>query len=33
MGKVLLISLFWVLVTALLFEPALLGPPPPKRTV
>jgi hopanoid biosynthesis associated RND transporter like protein HpnN len=32
MGKVLLISLFWVLVTALLFEPALLGPPPPKRT-
>jgi hypothetical protein len=31
MGKVLLISLFWVLVTALLFEPALLGPPPAKR--
>ncbi len=30
MGKVLLISLFWVLVTALLFEPALLGPPPVK---
>jgi hopanoid biosynthesis associated RND transporter like protein HpnN len=32
MGKVLLISLFWVLVTALLFEPALLGPPPSKKT-
>ncbi len=32
MGKVLLISLFWVLVTALLFEPALLGPPPAKKT-
>jgi hopanoid biosynthesis associated RND transporter like protein HpnN len=31
MGKVLLISLFWVLVTALLFEPALLGPPPAKK--
>ena len=31
MGKVLVISLFWVLVTALLFEPALLGPPPAKR--
>ncbi len=31
MGKVLLISLFWVLVTALLFEPALLGPPSVKR--
>jgi hopanoid biosynthesis associated RND transporter like protein HpnN len=33
MGKVLLISLFWVLVTALLFEPALLGPPPVKKAV
>jgi hopanoid biosynthesis associated RND transporter like protein HpnN len=32
MGKVLVISLFWVLVTALLFEPALLGPPPSRRT-
>ncbi len=32
MGKVLLISLFWVLVTALLFEPALLGPPSAKGT-
>ncbi len=31
MGKVLLISLFWVLVTALLFEPALLGPPPARK--
>jgi len=31
MGKVLLISLFWVLVTALLFEPALLGPAPVKK--
>ncbi len=31
MGKVLLISLFWVLVTALLFEPALLGPPPVEK--
>jgi hopanoid biosynthesis associated RND transporter like protein HpnN len=30
MGKVLLISLFWVLVTTCLFEPALLGPPPKK---
>ena len=28
MGKLLLISLAWTLVTALLFEPALLGPPP-----
>jgi hopanoid biosynthesis associated RND transporter like protein HpnN len=32
MGKVLLISLFWVLVTALLFEPALLGPTPAEKT-
>jgi len=31
MGKVLVISLFWVLVTALLFEPALLGPPPVRK--
>ncbi|HKO08248.1 MAG TPA: MMPL family transporter [Alphaproteobacteria bacterium] len=28
MGKLLVISLAWTLVTALLFEPALLGPPP-----
>ncbi len=28
MGKVLVISLSWILVTALLFEPALLGHPP-----
>ena len=28
MGKLLLISLAWTLVTALLFEPALLGSPP-----
>ncbi len=27
MGKLLLISLFWTLVCALIFEPALLGPP------
>jgi len=28
MGKILMISLTWILVTALLFEPALLGHPP-----
>ena len=27
MGKILMISLVWTLITALLFEPALLGPP------
>ena len=27
-GELLMIALFWTLVTALLFEPALLGPPP-----
>ena len=27
MGKILMISLFWTLVCALIFEPALLGPP------
>ena len=27
MGKILMIALVWTLVTALLFEPALLGPP------
>jgi uncharacterized protein len=31
MGKLLIISLFWTLVTALLFEPALLGPPPQEK--
>ncbi len=30
-GELLLIALGWTLVTALLFEPALLGPPPAKR--
>ena len=28
MGKILMISIVWTLVCALLFEPALLGPPP-----
>ena len=28
MGKILMISLFWTLVCALIFEPALLGPQP-----
>ena len=31
MGKILMISLVWTLVTALLFEPALLGPPAGSR--
>ena len=31
MGKILMISLVWTLVCALLFEPALLGPPRKKR--
>ena len=31
MGKILLISLAWTLVCALIFEPALLGPPRPAR--
>jgi hopanoid biosynthesis associated RND transporter like protein HpnN len=30
MGKILMISLIWTLVAALIFEPALLGPPPQK---
>ena len=30
-GELLMIALGWTLVTALLFEPALLGPPPAKR--
>ncbi|HZZ31766.1 MAG TPA: MMPL family transporter [Phenylobacterium sp.] len=32
MGKILMISLIWTLVAALIFEPALLGPPPEKLT-
>ncbi len=31
MGKVLMISLLWTLVSALLFQPALMGPPPAAR--
>ena len=31
MGKILMISLIWTLVAALIFEPALLGPQPPKE--
>jgi len=31
MGKILMISLIWTLICALIFEPALLGPPRPKR--
>lgn len=31
MGKILMISLVWTLVAALLFEPALLGPPETRR--
>lgn len=30
MGALLMIALFWTLVTALLFQPALMGPPPSK---
>ena len=30
-GELLIIALVWTLVTALLFEPALLGPPPARR--
>ena len=30
MGELLMISLFWTLVTTLLVSPALLGPPPPR---
>jgi hopanoid biosynthesis associated RND transporter like protein HpnN len=30
MGKLLMISLVWTLVSALLFQPALMGPPPEK---
>jgi hypothetical protein len=28
MGKLLMISLLWTLVSALLFQPALMGSPP-----
>ena len=31
MGELLMISLFWTLVTVLFVSPALLGPPPPSR--
>jgi uncharacterized protein len=31
MGKLLMISLVWTLVSALLFQPALMGPPPAER--
>src|SRR5208282_1388042 len=31
MGKLLMISLVWTLVSALLFQPALMGAPPPAR--
>lgn len=31
MGKILMISLVWTLICALIFEPALLGPPRQKR--
>jgi hopanoid biosynthesis associated RND transporter like protein HpnN len=31
MGKLLMISLIWTLVSALLFQPALMGPPPRDR--
>ena len=32
MGKLLMISLIWTLVSALLFQPALMGPPPARLT-
>jgi hopanoid biosynthesis associated RND transporter like protein HpnN len=31
MGKLLMIALLWTLVSALLFQPALMGPPPASR--
>ncbi|MGH6827316.1 MAG: MMPL family transporter [Rhizomicrobium sp.] len=31
MGELLMISLFWTLLTTLLVSPALLGPPPPRK--
>jgi hopanoid biosynthesis associated RND transporter like protein HpnN len=33
MGKLLMISLIWTLVSALIFQPALMGPPPAERAV
>jgi hypothetical protein len=33
MGKILMISLIWTLICALIFEPALLGPPRADREV
>ena len=33
MGKLLMISLVWTLVSALLFQPALMGPPPDQRAL
>jgi hypothetical protein len=32
MGKLLMISLIWTLVSALLFQPALMGAPPKAAT-
>jgi hypothetical protein len=32
MGEILMISLIWTLICALIFEPALLGPPRRERT-
>ena len=32
MGELLMISLFWTLATTLFLSPALLGPPPPKKS-
>ena len=32
MGKLLMISLLWTLVSALLFQPALMGPPPTAKS-
>jgi len=32
MGKLLMISLVWTLVSALLFQPALMGEPPAERS-
>jgi hypothetical protein len=31
MGKLLMISLLWTLVSALLFQPALMGAPPKEK--
>jgi hypothetical protein len=32
MGKLLMISLVWTLISALLFQPALMGPAPAERS-